>query len=203
MQVLVPPEVRSRHPARFNPGPAAPAASTAPKLRDRMREQIRLEGKSPNTAAVYWHWTKGYIRFHGLAHPQDLGADDVRRYLNHLVNDRQVSKNTHGQALHALHFAQVAARRVRSFCRSSEWAELDHLAVMRRGDLVGAFALEHHRAPLVADTPDHQVRQRAALDKAAGVGLDRGDGAAGAGVRPGGVSACSSHQSAPSGRGRA
>lgn len=102
MQVLVPPEVRSRHPARFNPGPAAPAASTAPKLRDRMREQIRLEGKSPNTAAVYWHWTKGYIRFHGLAHPQDLGADDVRRYLNHLVNDRQVSKNTHGQALHAL-----------------------------------------------------------------------------------------------------
>lgn len=67
-----------------------------------MREQIRLEGKSPNTAAVYWHWTKGYIRFHGLAHPQDLGVDDVRRYLNHLVNDRQVSKNTHGQALHAL-----------------------------------------------------------------------------------------------------
>lgn len=66
MQVLVPPEVRSRQAARFKPGPAAPAASTAPKLRDRLREQIRLEGKSPNTAAVYWHWTKGYIRFHGL-----------------------------------------------------------------------------------------------------------------------------------------
>ena len=102
MQVLVPPEVRSRQAARFKPGPAAPAASTAPKLRDRLREQIRLEGKSPNTAAVYWHWAKGYIRFHGLQHPQDLGVDDVRRYLNHLVNDRQVSKNTHGQALHAL-----------------------------------------------------------------------------------------------------
>lgn len=76
MQVLVPPEVRSRQAARFNHGPAAPAASTAPKLRDRLREQIRLEGKSPNTAAVYWHWTKGYIRFHGLQHPQDLGVDD-------------------------------------------------------------------------------------------------------------------------------
>jgi hypothetical protein len=63
-----------------------------------MREQIRLEGKSPNTAAVYWHWTKGYIRFHGLQHPKDLGVDDVRRYLNHLVNERRVSKNTHGWA---------------------------------------------------------------------------------------------------------
>lgn len=67
-----------------------------------MREQIRLEGKSPKTFEAYWHWSKAFIRFHDCRHPQDLGADDVRRYLNHLVNDRRVSKNTHAQALHSL-----------------------------------------------------------------------------------------------------
>lgn len=78
------------------------AASTAPRLRDRMREQIRLEGKSPRTFDVYWHWCKGFIRFHGLQHPSELGAADVEAYLNHLVNSRNLSKSTHGQALHGL-----------------------------------------------------------------------------------------------------
>lgn len=53
MQVLVAPQSRHRDPAQFNPGAVRPCASTAAKLKDRMRDQIRLEGKSRNTFEVY------------------------------------------------------------------------------------------------------------------------------------------------------
>lgn len=105
MQVPVAPQVAQRNPARFIAPPAVrPAASTAARLRDRMADQIRLEGKSPRTFEVYWHWCKGFIRFHGLRHPSELGAAEVEAYLNHLVNARNLSKSSHGQALHGLLF---------------------------------------------------------------------------------------------------
>lgn len=102
MQVLVTHQPRQRDHAPFNPGAVRPCASTAARLKDRMREQIRLEGKSPNTFEVYWHWSAGFIRFHGMRHPSELGQTEVSAYLNHLVNARSLSKSTHGQALHAL-----------------------------------------------------------------------------------------------------
>lgn len=102
MQVLVTHQHRQRDPATLNPGAVRPGASTAARLKDRMRDQIRLEGKSRNTFDVYWHWCAGYIRFHGLRHPSELGHADVAAYLNHLVNVRHLSKSTHGQALHGL-----------------------------------------------------------------------------------------------------
>jgi integron integrase len=79
-----------------------PAASTAARLKDRMREQIRLEGKSPRTFEAYWHWAAGFIRWAGMRHPSELGADDVRGYLNWLVNSRDCSESTHCQALNAI-----------------------------------------------------------------------------------------------------
>lgn len=103
MQVIDAQRIRPREQARFNTA-VRPCASTAIKLRDRMRDQVRLEGKSPNTFQAYWHWCAGFIRFNGLQHPQDLGAIEVEAYLNHLVNARNVSKATHGQALHGIRF---------------------------------------------------------------------------------------------------
>lgn len=69
-----------------------------------MRDQLQLEGKSRNTFEAYWHWCAGLIRFHGLRHPQELGAAEIEQYLNHLVNVRGLSKSTHGQALHGIRF---------------------------------------------------------------------------------------------------
>ena len=51
MQLVVTPQPMVSHPARFN-APVQPAASTAPKLEMRLRDQIRFEGKSRNTADV-------------------------------------------------------------------------------------------------------------------------------------------------------
>lgn len=98
------PRVIGRKAERVKPPPVRAAASTAAKLRDRMRDQLQLEGKSRNTFQAYWHWCAGLIRFHGLRHPQDLDAGDIEAYLNHLVNVRQLSKSTHGQALHGIRY---------------------------------------------------------------------------------------------------
>jgi integrase len=45
-----------------------------------------------------------FVRFCGLRHPAELDSGDVRRFLNHLVMDRNVSAATQQQALSALLF---------------------------------------------------------------------------------------------------
>lgn len=103
MQVVVPTHIAIRQPARFNQA-VQPAASTAPKLEQRLRDQIRYEGKSHNTADVYWHWSRQFILWSGKRHPQDMGQPEVEQFLNWLVNTRDCSQQTHNQALHALRF---------------------------------------------------------------------------------------------------
>jgi hypothetical protein len=34
---------------------------------------------------TYIDWIKRYIRFHGLRHPQEMGADEVKAFLSHLA----------------------------------------------------------------------------------------------------------------------
>lgn len=102
-QPIVPPQVlRKLHavPSR----PVAAAASTAPKLQGKLFDQIRLEGKSPRTAEAYWHWSRCFILWANKRHPRDMGEDEVRGFLNHLVNGKRCSVSTHPQALHALLF---------------------------------------------------------------------------------------------------
>ena len=103
MQVPVTVQVPQRQQARHNQA-ARPCASTAERLEQRLRDQIRYEGKSHNTADVYWHWSKQYILWSGKRHPQDMGQADVESFLNWLVNTRHCSESTHGQALHGLRY---------------------------------------------------------------------------------------------------
>jgi hypothetical protein len=35
---------------------------------------MRMNRYSPRTEAVYIHWVKRFIRFHGVRHPQEMGA---------------------------------------------------------------------------------------------------------------------------------
>ncbi|MEY2840761.1 MAG: hypothetical protein RJB60_3060 [Pseudomonadota bacterium] len=79
-----------------------PLSST--RLLDQVRERIRYFHYSIRTEEAYVHWVKGYVNFHGLRHPRDLGVPEVERYLSHLANERHVSGSTHRQALSALVF---------------------------------------------------------------------------------------------------
>jgi integron integrase len=65
---------------------------------------LRLQHLSRRTEVAYVYWTRRFIRFCGLRHPAQLGPEDVRRFLSHLVLQRHLSAATQQQALAALLF---------------------------------------------------------------------------------------------------
>ena len=74
------------------------------KLRDRVRQVIRTRRYSRRTEKSYWYWIRSFIRFHGMRHPSELGAEDVRTFLTWLAVRRDVAASTQNQALNALVF---------------------------------------------------------------------------------------------------
>lgn len=140
MQTLVTPHVRSQHPAAVKQYVAA-CASTAPKLEQRLRDQIRFEGKSESTADAYWHWCKSFILWSGKRHPADMGHSDVEAFLNWLVNARNCSESTHSQALHGLRFMYQRVLGV-------ELPWLDHLTRPKPSKRLPVVLTEHEVARL-------------------------------------------------------
>jgi integron integrase len=82
--------------------PLPPLQST--RLLDQVRERIRYLHYSIRTEQAYLHWVGGFIRFHGLRHPAEMGGPEVEAFLSWLANERHVSAATHRQALSALVF---------------------------------------------------------------------------------------------------
>ena len=60
---------------------------SAPKLLDRVRQTLRTNRYSPHTESAYVDWIKRYIRFHGVRHPQEMGAEEVKAFLRHLATE--------------------------------------------------------------------------------------------------------------------
>lgn len=59
---------------------------------------------SPRTEQAYIDWIKRFIRFHGVRHPQEMGAEEVKAFLNHLATQMNVAASTQNQAFSALLF---------------------------------------------------------------------------------------------------
>jgi integron integrase len=81
----------------------------SPTLLDQVRQSLRLLHYSIHTETQYIAYITDYLKFHkGRAgrwiHPSELGAEDIRDYLNHLASDRRVSSSTQNVALSALLF---------------------------------------------------------------------------------------------------
>jgi len=77
-------------------------ASKRPKLLDRVRATMRLNRYSPRTEAACIDWIKRFIRFHGVRHPQEMGADEVKAFLGHLATEMNVAASTQNQYLTVL-----------------------------------------------------------------------------------------------------
>jgi integron integrase len=77
---------------------------TPPRLMDQVRAIMRLRGLSYRTEQTYCDWIKRFILFHNKRHPTEMGVEEIRAYLTHLVVERNVAPNTQNQALHALLF---------------------------------------------------------------------------------------------------
>jgi integron integrase len=83
---------------------ALPSAGRPVRLLDQVRATIRGLHYSRRTEDAYVHWIRGFIRFHGLRHPLELGAAEVQAYLHHLAAARGLAPSSHRQALSALLF---------------------------------------------------------------------------------------------------
>src|SRR5262245_16793046 len=72
-------------------------------LRKRMIETLELRGVSPKTVKLYVDCTARFARYFGK-NPEQLGSEEVRKYLLYLVHERKVAWGTYKQALAALRF---------------------------------------------------------------------------------------------------
>lgn len=75
-----------------------------PKLLDQVKIHLRSLHYSRRTEESYVNWIKRYIFFHDKTHPDKLGKDEIRKFLNHLAVDRNVSASTQNQALQGILF---------------------------------------------------------------------------------------------------
>lgn len=74
------------------------------KLLDRVRHTARVKHFSYRTEQCYVYWAERFIRYHGIRHPDTMGASEVEAFLTHLAVDGRVSASTQNQALAALLF---------------------------------------------------------------------------------------------------
>ncbi len=70
--------------------------SKPPKLLDQVRRCIHDKHYNLRTEEAYADWTRWYIRFHGLRHPMDMGAAEIKAFLSYLTNERPVSVSLTG-----------------------------------------------------------------------------------------------------------
>jgi integron integrase len=75
-----------------------------PKLLECVRQAIRTRHYSRETEKAYVAWTREFVRFHDMRHPEEMGVDEVRAFLTHLAVHRHVAASTQNQALAALLF---------------------------------------------------------------------------------------------------
>jgi integron integrase len=99
-----------------------PQTTSGPKLLDQLSQAVRVRRYSPRTEEAYRSWVLRYVRFHGTRHPDELGAEDVNRFLTHLAVDVGASASTQSQARAALLFLyrEVLHRPLEGVGRESE-----------------------------------------------------------------------------------
>ena len=73
------------------------------KLQDKMQMVMELKGLSPRTQKTYLFCVRHFVAYFGRS-PEELGTEDIRTYLHHLISERQVSASSVNQHYSALKF---------------------------------------------------------------------------------------------------
>lgn len=73
------------------------------QLRDRMAEDLKLRRYKPSTCDKYLRCARAFVAYHRRP-PQEMGVDEVRGFLLHLVSERKVSPATHHLYVAAIKF---------------------------------------------------------------------------------------------------
>lgn len=74
------------------------------RLREQVRNVIRVNHYSVRTEKTYWYWIRYFIRFHQMKHPLDMGPREINEFLTWLAVHRHVAAATQDQALNSLVF---------------------------------------------------------------------------------------------------
>ncbi|MCU6432748.1 phage integrase N-terminal SAM-like domain-containing protein [Undibacterium sp. Jales W-56] len=77
-------------------------SSKQAKLLIRVKNCIRDKHDSLRTEVAYVYWIRWYIRFHGLRHPIEMGAAEVKAFLSVLVRQSDQSGLRNSFSIHAL-----------------------------------------------------------------------------------------------------
>lgn len=72
-------------------------------LHDRMESDLKIAGYSPITRKIYLLYARKFVEFFRRS-PTELGANDVRKFMVHLIDERKVSRHTVRQVRAALRF---------------------------------------------------------------------------------------------------
>jgi integron integrase len=75
-----------------------------PKLLEQVKMHLRTLHYSKRTEESYINWIKRFIMFNNKTHPEKLGATEIRKYLNYLATEKNVSASTQNQALQGILF---------------------------------------------------------------------------------------------------
>ena len=75
-----------------------------PRLMDQVKRVLRVKHYSIRTEKTYCYWIRFFIRYSGMRHPAEMGATEVRAFLEYLAIERNVAAATQNQALNALVF---------------------------------------------------------------------------------------------------
>jgi len=95
------------------------------KLLDQVRHTARVRHLAIRTEECYAYWIERYIRFHGIRHPQEMGAPEAQAFLTDLAVEGRVSASTQNQAL-----AEVGRWQQQDAggkCKAPRW-EANHVA---------------------------------------------------------------------------
>ena len=72
-------------------------------LRQRLTDDLTLRNRSPETIREYVHVVAQYAKHFGRS-PDQLGSDELAKYLLHLKNERRVAQGTYNLHMAALRF---------------------------------------------------------------------------------------------------
>lgn len=76
------------------------------EMRRRMEEELKLRGCRPRTQRAYLDWVARFAAYHRRS-PEQMGEEQVRAYLVHLLETQKLSRSTLVQALCGLKFFYV------------------------------------------------------------------------------------------------
>ncbi len=80
----------------------AQKADKKPKLLDMVKNDLRVKHYSRKTEESYVSWIKQFVFFNNKRHPNEMGKDEIQKFINYLAVERHVASATQNQALQGI-----------------------------------------------------------------------------------------------------